>query len=605
MCVDYTNLNRACPKDYYPLPRIDQLVDATSGYELLTFLDAYSGYNQIRMAPADQENTAFITDRGIYCYKVMPFGLKNAGATYQRMVDKLFRRQIGRNMEIYVDDMIVKSKTAEAHLADLAETFQTLRRFHMRLNPAKCVFGVSSGRFLGFVIHQSGIDANPEKVRAITRMHSPRSVKEVQCLTGKLAALSRFISRSGDRCLPFFQALQQVNNFTWTPECEEAFEDLKAYLTRLPRLASPEPGETLGLYLAASARAVSSALVREAPPKQQPIYYVSHVLAGAEARYPPHRKAGSGVEGRKDADRAWTLHVDGSTITGVAGVGLILKSPTGETYERSVRLQFQATNNEAEYEALLHGLRLALEMQVDNLEVFNDSQLVTGHVNGSYEARDPTMASYLAETQRLARLFSRFSITQVPRAQNASADALAKAASARGLEKASVTEPITASTIPSCGVVETRTSPNWMEEILCFKSDGEEPDDPAAARRLRRTQTWYSLVGGKLYRRGFSQPLLLCLAPPEAHTVLAELHEGICGEHIGGRTLAFKALRQGYYWPTMRRDAAAYVRQCQPCQRHARLQHQPAVPLNSMEIAWPFAQWGLDLLGPFPPASGQ
>ncbi|XP_065041591.1 uncharacterized protein LOC135675241 [Musa acuminata AAA Group] len=311
------------------------------------------------------------------------------------------------------------------------------------------------------------------------------------------------------------------------------------------------------------------------------------------------------ADGRRDTDRAWTLHVDGSAITGAAGIDLVLRSPIGETYERSIRLQFPATNNEAEYEALLHGLRLALEMQVDNLEVFNDSQLVTGHVNGSYETRDPTMASYLVETQRLARLFSRFSITQVPRAQNASADALAKAASARGLEETSMTEPIAAPTIPSCGVVETRTPPNWMEEILRFKIDGTEPDNPTTGRRLRRTQAWYSVVGGKLYRRGFSQPLLLCLAPPEANTVLAELHEGICGEHIGGRTLAFKALRQGYYWPTMRRDAASYVQQCQPCQQHARLQHQPVVPLNPMEIAWPFAQWGLDLLGPFPPASGQ
>ena len=120
MCIDYTDLNRVCPKDCYPLPRIDQLVDATAGYELLTFMDAFSGYNQIQMAPQDQENTAFITSRGVYCYKVMPFDLKNTGATYQRMVDKLFKHQPGRNMEVYVDHMIVKSKTASTHLADLA-----------------------------------------------------------------------------------------------------------------------------------------------------------------------------------------------------------------------------------------------------------------------------------------------------------------------------------------------------------------------------------------------------------------------------------------------------------------------------------------------------
>nr|XP_018682885.1 PREDICTED: uncharacterized protein LOC108953088 [Musa acuminata subsp. malaccensis] len=153
MCVDYTNLNRACPKDCYLLPRIDQLVDATTGHELLTFMDAFSGYNQIWMAAQDQENIAFVTNSGAYCYKVMPFGLKNARATYQRMVDKLFKHQLSRNMEVYVDDMIIKSKVASAHLIDLVETFQMLRRFNMRLNPMKCVFVVSSGRFLGFVIH--------------------------------------------------------------------------------------------------------------------------------------------------------------------------------------------------------------------------------------------------------------------------------------------------------------------------------------------------------------------------------------------------------------------------------------------------------------------
>ena len=200
------------------------------------------------------------------------------------MVDNLFKHRLERNMEVYMDDMIVKSKTTSAHLADLAETFQTLRRFNMRLNPTKCVFGVNSGKFLNFIIHQRGIDANPEKVRAITKMPSPRSIKEVQRLAGKLAALNRFMSRSGDKCLPFFRALRQADSFTWTPECEEAFKRLKAFLVRLPRLASPELGETLGLYLAASAQAVSSVLVRETPPKQQPIYYINHILDEPKVR---------------------------------------------------------------------------------------------------------------------------------------------------------------------------------------------------------------------------------------------------------------------------------------------------------------------------------
>ena len=135
MCVDFTDLNKACPKDSFPLPRIDQLVDSTAGHKLLTFMDAFSGYNQIKMDEEDQKKTAFITSQGLYCYKVMPFGLKNAGATYQRLVNKMFNKQIGRNMEVYVDDMLVKSKEKLAHLDDLREMFATLKQYQMKLNP--------------------------------------------------------------------------------------------------------------------------------------------------------------------------------------------------------------------------------------------------------------------------------------------------------------------------------------------------------------------------------------------------------------------------------------------------------------------------------------
>ena len=149
--MDFMDLNKACPKDSFPLPRINQLVDSTVGHKLLTFMDDFSGYNQIKMDEEDQEKTAFIISYGLYCYKVMPFGLKNAGAMYQRLVNKMFNKQIGRNMEVYVDDMLVKSKEELAHLDDLKETFTSLKQYQMKLNPSKCVFGVASGKFLGFM----------------------------------------------------------------------------------------------------------------------------------------------------------------------------------------------------------------------------------------------------------------------------------------------------------------------------------------------------------------------------------------------------------------------------------------------------------------------
>ena len=152
MCVDFMDLNRACPKDSYPLPRIDNLVDSTARHKLLSFMDAFSGYNQIRMEETDQEKTSFVTSQGLFCYKVMSFRLKNTGATYQRLMNKMFAHQIGRNVQVYIDDMLVKSIREDDHLSDLQETFDTLRTYNMKLNPSKCVFGVTAGKFLGFMV---------------------------------------------------------------------------------------------------------------------------------------------------------------------------------------------------------------------------------------------------------------------------------------------------------------------------------------------------------------------------------------------------------------------------------------------------------------------
>ncbi|XP_013617508.1 PREDICTED: uncharacterized protein LOC106324029 [Brassica oleracea var. oleracea] len=208
ICVDFTDLNKACPKDSYPLPHIDRLVESTAGNELLTFMDAFSGYNQILMHPDDHEKTAFIADRGTYCYKVMSFGLKNAGATYQRLVNQMFAGKLGDTMEVYIDDMLVKSLHAENHLDHLRDCFTTLNEFGIKLNPAKCTFGVTSGEFLGYIVTQRGIEASPKQITTILDLPSPRNSREVQRLTGRIAALNRFIPRSTDKCLPFYELLR-------------------------------------------------------------------------------------------------------------------------------------------------------------------------------------------------------------------------------------------------------------------------------------------------------------------------------------------------------------------------------------------------------------
>ncbi|KAL8116197.1 hypothetical protein AgCh_022624 [Apium graveolens] len=179
MCIHFTDLNDACPKDCFPLPMIDILIDATAGHEMLSFMDGFSGYNQIKMHKDDIPKVSFITDFGVYCYLVMAFGLKNAGATYQRLVNKIFKDLIGKTMEVYVDDMLVKSLAKTDHITHLREAFEVPRYHKMMLNPTKCASGVGSGIFLGLMVSKRGIEANPDKIKAILDMEPLKTVKDV------------------------------------------------------------------------------------------------------------------------------------------------------------------------------------------------------------------------------------------------------------------------------------------------------------------------------------------------------------------------------------------------------------------------------------------
>jgi hypothetical protein len=282
MCIDFTYLNKACPKDEFPLPRIDSLVDAAATSELISLLDCYLGYHQIWMKKEDEPKPSFTTPNGSYCYLRMPKGLKNARGSFNRMTSKFLSSQIGRNVLTYIDDVIVKSTKQENHIANLQETFANFRKASLKLNPEKCVFGVK-GKFLGCLVSTKGVEANPSKIEAILRMEPPRTRKGAQRLTGGLASLNRFISRSTETNLPFFEVLKSAEVFQWGPIEQKAFEELKQYLIQLTTLTPPSSGAPLLLYVAASHAAVSATLVYERQDdqakKQVPIYFVSEVLS--------------------------------------------------------------------------------------------------------------------------------------------------------------------------------------------------------------------------------------------------------------------------------------------------------------------------------------
>jgi hypothetical protein len=252
MCINYTSLNKACPKDPFALPRIDQVIDSTAGCDLLSFLDAYSGYHQIPLYQPDQTKTSFITPYGAYCYVTMPFGLKNTGATYQQTMQQCLQEQIGQNMHAYLDDVVVKTKQSGTLLDDLKETFANLRRYRMKLNPEKCTFGVPAGQLLGYIVSQRGIEANPSKIKAIEALELPTELRDVYKFTDCLASLSRFVSRLGEKAMPLYQLMKKTDHFVWSQHADEAFKDLKRALSTAPILAALAPREPMLLYIAAT-----------------------------------------------------------------------------------------------------------------------------------------------------------------------------------------------------------------------------------------------------------------------------------------------------------------------------------------------------------------
>jgi hypothetical protein len=202
MCIDFTDLNKATPKDSYPLPRMDQVVDSAANTAIMSLLDCFSGYHQCWMAKEDEEKISFITLFGTFCFVT-------------RMTRTVFKPQIDKNIQAYVDDLIVKSSSRASHVSDLAETFANMRRVGLKLNPEKCVFGVTKGKILGCLISAKRIEANPDNIRAIREMEEPKMKKDIQKLNGRVAALNRFISRSAERSLPFFKALKGKGAIEW------------------------------------------------------------------------------------------------------------------------------------------------------------------------------------------------------------------------------------------------------------------------------------------------------------------------------------------------------------------------------------------------------
>uniref|UniRef100_A0A2N9FWZ9 Integrase catalytic domain-containing protein n=1 Tax=Fagus sylvatica TaxID=28930 RepID=A0A2N9FWZ9_FAGSY len=721
-CVDFRNLNKACPKDEFPLPNMDLLIDSAAGHAMFSFMDGFSGYNQICMSPKDAEKTAFRTPIGNFYYTVMPFGLKNAGATYQRTMTAMFH------------DMM-----------------HPCRLYKLKMNPLKCAFGVSAGKFLGFLVHQRGIDVDPTRASAIATMKPPTTHKELKSFLGKLSYIRRFIPGLAAVTSAFSPLLKKGASFRWSTECQEAFEKVQNIMTKLPTVCAPISGKSLRLYLASNSQAIGALIAQENDNGvEQPIYYVSRTLKDAESRYSGaersclaliyasqrlrhyflahkvqlmtkshpirsllHRSVLSGrlaqwllqlsqyeiiaetptavksqaiadllaqfpgednsfitdeVPGEINevflaglADSVWTLRFDGSSTATSAGAGIVLYKDDGEAVTKI-------------FQAIL--------------------TLVVCQARGEFSLKEPSLAPYRALAQKFEARFSTFEIEHAQRNENRYADALATLGSQMAFEgeemdvtickkakpiteslrkefeelsqdqedwrapiKAKLVSPADTADLreikdytlisgdlyrrlpggvlarcisleeakesmsaeaaeiqnqcPTCQfhysneeVCATFVSADWRTPFLEYLLERILPSNPKDVYRLKRLALRYFVEGGTLFRKGFHGEPLRCLSLSESQMVMKETHAGECGEHQGKKRLYQCLLTLGYYWPTMKKDAADFVKTCHTCQVQANLIHTHPTSLQNMATPWPFHTWGLDLIGPINPASG-
>ncbi|XP_074324003.1 uncharacterized protein LOC141660923 [Apium graveolens] len=487
---------------------IDTLIDPTAGHEMLSFMDGFSGYNQIRMHKDDTPKVSFITDFGVFCYLVMAFGLKNAGATYQRL---------SRGHSIFV--LAVSEQAVSVVLVKEEQKLQ------------KPVYYVSK------VLHRAELNYSTTEKFALALITASRKLR------------------------PYFQA-HKIENLTGQP------------LRNI--LHSPK----------ASGRLIKWAIE----------------LGEFDIKYKPR----TAIKAQALADFVVEYTINDQEVGG--GAGLVLQSPEGFMIEYALKLDFPTTNNEAEYEALTAGLGLTRAIRAKNLKVCGDSRLVVAQVNGEFEAKDDTMAKYLRVVKGILTQFDEWYTDNVLREVNTTVDALSQFASSEieNYPRSIYFQVLKTTTIHVINLIApVGVASCWIDPIKTHLETGWLPDDAQEARKLSVRALRYSLIEGLLYKRSFVISYLKCLRPLEAKKALKEAHEGIYGQHLEGRALTHKITRLGFYWPTMLADTKAYMKKCDRCERHAPIVRQPPERLTSISTPIPFEIWGMDILGPFPVASGQ
>ncbi|KAA0048376.1 uncharacterized protein E6C27_scaffold264G00950 [Cucumis melo var. makuwa] len=618
VCVDFRNLNNACPKDDFPLPIMEIMIDATAGHEALSFTDGSSGYNQIRMALDDEEKTAFRTPKGIYCYKVMPFGLKNAGATYQRAMQRIFDDMLHKHIECYVDDLVVKSKKKCDHLKDLKLVLDRLRKYQLRMNLLKCAFGVTLGKFLGFIVRHRASKLITQKLMLSKRSMSTIPETNEEGCTGKSLIL-------------YIAAQETSLEALLAQENDKGKVCALYYLSRTPTGAelnySPIEKMCLALFFAIDKlRHYMQAFTIHLVAKADPVKYILSrpVISGRLAKwaiilqqydivYIPQKA----VKGQALADflvdhpvpSNWKLcddlpdeevlfvesmeplimFFDGAARRSGAGVCIVFISPEKHMLPYSFTFGELCSNNVSEYQAFIIGLQMASEFGIKCIEIFGDSKLIINQLSYQYEVKHQDLKPYFSYARRLMDRFDSIILEHIPRSENKKADALANLATALTVSEdipiniflcqkwivPSIESQYEEADVISVYAIDEE---DWRQPIIDYLKHGKLPTNPRHRAEIRRRAARFIYYKDTLYRRSYEGLLLRCLGKEESTKALEEAHSGICGAHQSGPKLQYQLKRMGYYLPTMIHDSMHFAKYCE-------------------------ASWGLDLVGPITPKS--
>nr|GEV03013.1 hypothetical protein [Tanacetum cinerariifolium] len=437
------------------------------------------------MAEEDKDKTTFYSGVGDFCYKKMSFGLKNVGATYQRLVDKVFSHQIRRNIEAYVDDMVIKSTSEEEILKDIQETFERFRSINMKLNLKKCSFSDEEGPFLGHLITKQGIKANPSKVKAVIDLDQPRTLKDIQSLNRKLAAFSRFLSKGAERSLAFFKVLKgckEKKSIHWTTKADKALEKMKKLVQALPTLTAPRVVETLTMLLTASKESISVVLAAKRNEGWTPIYFVRRVLQGAELNYPNWRVCISLGSRSKKTPKILSGPHDNETPA-----DFLVEIPFEDNEKKEKPKEVPDSNSK-------------WRLYTDGASNLDGSGV--GIMLIDFEAKQTSIIDYLQKVKTTLRGFEEYTFEHVRRNQNKKADALSKLASMtfKHLTKKVPVEVLTKSSIEKKEVlkVDIQERKNWMDLIHEYLLSGLLPEDTKEDRKIRIQASQYKLIRGNL-----------------------------------------------------------------------------------------------------------